>query len=93
MKTKVGLSTCSISSRIITIDLKNLSNMKKVLLAIAVVAMMVLGASCSKEKDCKCTATVGGVTVEVGTYHIEEGSCSDLETTISGYQVVTCKRV
>lgn len=52
--------------------------------------MMFLGASCSKEKDCKCTATVGGVSVEVGTYHIEEGSCSDLETTIAGYSVVHC---
>lgn len=67
--------------------------MKKVLLAIAVVAMIGLGTSCSKEKDCKCTATVGGVSVEIGTYHIEEGSCSDLETTIAGYQMVTCKKV
>ena len=66
--------------------------MKKVLLFIGVVAMMVLGASCSKEKDCKCTATVGGVSVEVGTYHIEEGNCSDLETTIVGYSVIHCEK-
>ena len=64
--------------------------MKKVLLVIGVVAMMFLGASCSKEKDCKCTATVGGVPVDLGTYHIEEGSCSDLETTIVGYSVAHC---
>ena len=66
--------------------------MKKVFLAIGIVAMMVLGASCSKEKDCKCTATVGGVSVEVGTYHIEEGSCSDLETTIVVYSLVHCEK-
>ena len=72
---------------------KQIINMKKVFLAIGIVAMMVLAASCSKEKDCKCTAKVGGVSVEIGTWHIEEGSCSDLETTISGYQFVTCKKV
>lgn len=67
--------------------------MKKVFLAIAAVAMLALGTSCSKEKDCKCKATVGGVSVEIGTYHITEGNCSDLETTISGYSVITCERV
>ena len=67
--------------------------MKKLVLALAAVAMLALGTSCSKEKDCKCTATVGGVSVEVGTYHIDEGNCSDLETTISGYSVITCKKV
>ena len=65
--------------------------MKKVILAIAVLAMIGL-ASCSKEKDCKCTATLYGVSVDLGTYHITEGSCSDLETTISGYSVVTCQQ-
>ena len=66
--------------------------MKKVLLAIAVVAMIGL-ASCSKAKDCKCTATIGGVSVDLGTYHIEEGDCSDLETTVSGYSVVSCEKI
>ena len=65
--------------------------MKRLVLALAAIAMLALGTSCSKEKDCKCTATVGGVSVEIGTYHITEGSCSDLETTIAGYSVVHCK--
>lgn len=67
--------------------------MKKVLLAFAAVAMLALGTSCSKEKDCNCKATVGGVSIDVGTYHITEGSCSDLETTIGGYDLITCSRV
>ena len=66
--------------------------MKKAFLAIGIVALLVLGASCTKEKDCKCTATVGNLSVDVGTYHIKEGKCSDLETTIVGYNVVQCKR-
>lgn len=66
--------------------------MKKALLAIGIVAMMVLGASCSKAKDCKCTATVGPASLDLGVVHIEEGSCSDLETTFAGYNVVHCER-
>lgn len=57
--------------------------MKKVLLAIAVVAMLGLGTSCSKEKTCHCTYTVEilgvATTTDLGDYTIEEGSCSDLE--------------
>lgn len=66
--------------------------MKKVILALAVLAMIGF-ASCSKEKDCKCTATIGGVSVDLGVTHITEGSCSDLETTISGYSVVSCEKI
>lgn len=57
--------------------------MKKVLLAIGVVAMLGLGTSCSKEKTCHCEYTVEvlGVsnTTSLGDITIEEGSCSDLE--------------
>ena len=57
--------------------------MKKIVLAIGIVAMMVLGASCNKQKTCVCsyTATVLGVTAtyELGEKVIESGSCSDLE--------------
>lgn len=57
--------------------------MKKVILAVAVVAMMVLGASCSKQKTCVCSYTVnsglGTSTVNLGEKVIESGSCSDLE--------------
>lgn len=66
--------------------------MKKAFLAIGFIALLALGTSCTKEKDCKCTATVGSLSVDVGTYHIKEGKCSDLETTIVGYNVVQCKR-
>ena len=57
--------------------------MKKVFLAIGVVAMMVLAASCSKEKTCVCSYTIntgmGSGTVQLGEKVIESGSCSDLE--------------
>lgn len=66
--------------------------MKKVLLAIAVIALIGC-ASCSKEKDCKCQANLGAVTIDLGTTHITEGSCSDLETTFSGYELVTCTKI
>lgn len=65
--------------------------MKKLVLAFAAIAMLALCSSCSKEKDCKCTATVAGVSVDLGTHHITEGSCSDLETTIVGYNMVHCR--
>lgn len=66
--------------------------MKKVLLAIAVIALIGC-ASCSKSKDCKCTATVGAISVDLGTTHLDEGDCSDLETTFVGYQFVSCKKI
>jgi hypothetical protein len=57
--------------------------MKKIALAFGIIAMMVLGASCNKQKTCVCsyTATVLGITstVELGEKVIESGSCSDLE--------------
>lgn len=57
--------------------------MKKVFLAIGVVAMMFLAASCNKTKVCHCEYTVNVLGVET-TYDlqdqtIESGSCSDLE--------------
>ncbi|MCF0200491.1 MAG: hypothetical protein HUK16_03835 [Bacteroidales bacterium] len=56
--------------------------MKKVLLAIAVVAMLGF-ASCSKEKTCKCTYDVNAfgvtTTVPLPERTITSGSCSDLE--------------
>lgn len=56
--------------------------MKKVFLAIAVMAMIGF-ASCSKEKTCKCTyeTSIGGIVSEfpLGEQTITEGSCSDLE--------------
>ena len=56
--------------------------MKKVLLVIAVVAMIGF-ASCSKEKVCKCSYDItllgNTTTVQLGERTITEGSCKDLE--------------
>lgn len=57
--------------------------MKKVILAIAVLAMVGLGTSCSKEKTCVCSydLNVMGITTNfpLGERVITEGRCSDLE--------------
>ena len=57
--------------------------MKRVLLAIGIIALLGVATSCNKEKVCKCTYTIEvmGVsnTTDLGEYTIEEGSCSDLE--------------
>lgn len=57
--------------------------MKKLFLAIALIGMVGLLASCNKTKVCHCTYTVNVLGVET-TYDladqtIESGSCSDLE--------------
>jgi hypothetical protein len=57
--------------------------MKKVFLAIGIVAILGLGTSCSKQKTCHCEYTVEvlgvSTTTSLGDFTIEEGSCSDLE--------------
>ena len=67
----------------ITITNLNYNKMKKVLLAIGIVAMVFLGASCNKQKTCHCTYTVEvlgvSTTTDLGDYTIEVGNCSDLE--------------
>ena len=66
--------------------------MKKLLLAVAAIAMMGF-ASCSKEKDCHCyydyTVPIVGTstTQDLGVRHITKGSCSDLEQENSGWNV------
>lgn len=60
--------------------------MKKVLLAIAVVALIGF-ASCTKTKNCKCTATVVGQTVTVEMNDQKVRSCSDIDSSrIPGYE-------
>lgn len=63
--------------------------MKKLLLAIGVVAMIGF-ASCTKTKNCKCTATYAGqvVTVEMNDQKVR--SCSDIDSSkIPGYESLT----
>ncbi len=62
--------------------------MKKVLLALGVVAMFAFATSCSKEKDCTCTTSYSGTGSEYFTpttadMHIEDGDCSDGNATVS----------
>lgn len=81
--------------------------MKKVLLAMAVVAMIGF-ASCSKEKDCHCyydyTSPILGTnsTQDLGVRHITEGTCKDLQDQSNGWNfnfgdlgtgTIRCERV
>jgi len=52
--------------------------MKKVILAIAVVAMIGF-ASCSKNKQCKCTGTVAGVEMSTEITIDKSEKCNDYE--------------
>lgn len=63
--------------------------MKKVLLAIAVIALIGC-ASCSKAKICHCyydytDLTGASGTKDIGQRIINEGTCSDLENNQSGF--------
>ena len=53
--------------------------MKKLLLGFAIIGMISL-ASCSKEKDCKCTNTVTGMDAITTTVTIDDGKCSDMNS-------------
>ena len=58
--------------------------MKKLVLAIGLVAMVCLASSCSKQKTCVCSydITLPGLattTVQLGKKVIESGTCNDLE--------------
>lgn len=47
--------------------------------------------SCSKEKDCKCVTTAPGVPEVTTTVTIEDGKCSDMNTStgIQGMMIET----
>lgn len=53
--------------------------MKKVILAIGIIAMMGCFASC--KKTCVCTTTVAGVQTGTTETTITSGSCEDMNTT------------
>lgn len=66
----------------------NTFNMKKVILAIAIIAMIGGFASCSKVKTCHCKDTVTNIWQP--SFEIEEGNCSDYNTTVGGTTLVEC---
>lgn len=64
--------------------------MKKLLFAFALVAIAILGSSCSKTKVCECTYTVnllGSESSYTVEKTIESGSCSDLEKNAASWNV------
>ena len=67
--------------------------MKKVLLALAVGAMVFSATSCNKQKKCQCTWKMAVVSVEGDVFLTEEGkSCDDYESTFT-YSEIECHRV
>ena len=65
--------------------------MKKVLLALAVIGMIGF-ASCTKEKNCKCTYKDAQGVEQEFTSTLDEGSCADLEVESNGV-TPTCEEV
>lgn len=69
--------------------------MKKVLVAFSVVALFA-GTACNSEKDCECTTSINGQAQGTTTTTIEDGDCSQLEssTTTGGNTSTTeCEEV
>ena len=67
--------------------------MKKVLLALAVVALAIGASSCNKQQKCNCTYKIGGISAETGVFLTAEGkTCSDYEATYN-YSEIECHRV
>lgn len=64
--------------------------MKKIVLAVAALAMIVLGSSCNKTKICHCTYSVNVLGFETSyseDHTIESGSCTDLENDVASWDV------
>lgn len=67
--------------------------MKKVLLAIAVLAIMFSASSCNKQKKCQCTYKIGPISYETDVFLSQEGkSCSDYEAQYS-FSEIECHTV
>jgi hypothetical protein len=67
--------------------------MKKLLLALAVIALVVGASSCNKQKKCQCTWKMGNVTIEGDVFLSDEGKkCKDYEATYN-YSEIDCHTV
>lgn len=67
--------------------------MKKVFLALAVVAVVFSATSCNKQKKCQCVWKVANVEVTGDVFLADEGKdCSDYESTFS-FSEIDCHRV
>lgn len=70
--------------------------MKKVCLAMLVVAGALMLTSCNKEKQCKCTTKVNGETKTEVTVDIKDGKCSDMNSSATVGDIttkVTCRAI
>lgn len=71
--------------------------MKKVLLALAVVALFIGASSCNKQQKCQCSYKIGAISYEPDVFLTEEGeTCSDYEASFNATAGITeaeCHRV
>lgn len=70
--------------------------MKKVCLAMLVVAGALMLTSCNKEKQCKCTTKVNGETKSEVTVELKDGKCSDMNSTMEAGGIstkTTCRAI
>ena len=65
--------------------------MKKLVLAIAFIAMIGSFSACSKTKTCHCKDVVTNIWGP--EFDIEEGSCGDKNVVVGGVVVTECERV
>lgn len=71
----------------------NIKAMKKVLLALAVVALIIGASSCNKQQKCQCTYRFGGLSYDTDVFLTEEGrTCSEYEAEYN-YSEIDCHRV
>lgn len=67
--------------------------MKKVFLALAVVAVVFSATSCNKQQKCQCTYKIGNLSYDTDVFLSEEGkTCQDYEATYN-FSEIDCHRV
>ena len=67
--------------------------MKKVILAVAVIAMVAGFASCKKSVNCKCTYKLAGETIEVPATEYPVKKCDKVELSVAGIEELKCEEV
>lgn len=67
--------------------------MKKVLLAVGILAVLFSASSCNKQRKCQCTYKIGSFSYETDVFLSAEGkTCSDYEAQYS-YSEIDCHTV
>lgn len=63
--------------------------MKKISILSLTVALALFVTSCSKEKTCECDTLVSGTSIGTSEVVIEDGDCSDLNSSVTQLGITT----